>query len=215
MTLYTLQYDEHDDFCAIWDDPEGFDDQFRSSFGMRVGDRFDPAIVYRMAPQVRGKLVPDFIPQVIGQLLVSQRVAAIMRATVTAEVEYFPVSVLNHRGKEAASVVLVNPIGWYDCLDRTKTKGEVAEDLAACEKAAAKKKGLPKREYDDEQGPDDEYDEITRLVLRDERIPADVDLFRVSGYVAAIVFSERLVAKLKAEKVTGARFIPLGQPIEL
>jgi hypothetical protein len=214
MTHYTLQYDRQDDYCAIWDHPHGFDDQYRSAEGLRVGDLFDPAIAFRMAPQVRGKLVPDFIPQVIQQLLVSQRVAAILREMVTAEVEYFSVPILNHRGKAAANAVLVNPIGWYDCLDRTKTKGEAAEDLAVCEKATLKKKGLPKREYADDISPDDEYDEITRLVLHPERTP-EVDLFRVSGYVGAIIFSEPLVAKLKAEKVTGARFVKLGQPVEL
>ena len=210
MNFFTLRYDKRDDFCAVYDDPDGFDDQFRSAFGLRVGRRFDSSIAYAMATKVSGKVIPDFVNQVVAQLLISQRAAAILQPAVSAEVEFFPVKLLNHRRKSAADLVLVNPIGWYDCLDRVKTVGTPAVDLEACEKATARKKDLPRREYNDDRKPDIEYVFIKRLALCPERKPKDSNLFRILSFVRVPIFGEDLVDAFHKAKLTGGEFIPMG-----
>jgi len=215
MTFFTLRYVDRDDYCAVYDDPDGYDDQFRSAFGLRVGKRFDPSIAYHMASEVSGKVVPDFVKQVVAQLLISPRAADLVKSVATAEIEYLPVKLLNHRKRPAGDLILVNPIGWYDCLDRAKTEGSPTEDLDACEKATAKKKGLPKREYNDDLNPDIEYVSIQRLALRPERTPTDTNLFRMSSFVRVPIFGEALVDAFSKAKLTGAEFIPVGKSVDL
>jgi hypothetical protein len=216
MKFYTLAYDENPDYCAIYDTPKGMDHSHRSSSGMRTAKVHDSSIPFLMAKEVPGKMVPDLIRQVIGQFVVSKRVADILKAVVNTEVEYLPVTLLNHRKKVAASdLILINVIGWYDCLDRKKTEGKSTRDLAALDEQSSAKKKLPRREYADDDFPDYEYVRINRLALHPERTPKDANLFRLGSYITTLVFADDVVAALKKEKITGATFIPIGQPVTI
>ena len=216
MNFYTLVYDRNPDFCAVYKPCFEMRHRNRSSTGMRVGELHDANATFRMAKEVKGKMVPDFIRQVIGQVIVSPLVADILKDVVNSEVEYLPVSLTDHRNKIAKdNLVLVNVIGYYDCVDRTKTEGHPTGDLAALEKITVQKKDLSIREYENDNFPDYEYVQITRLFLRPERTPTDANLFRLRSYIRALVFREDVVARLTEAKVTGATFVPLGQPVEI
>ena len=216
MNFYTLTYDENPDFCAVYNPCFDMKYRNRSSTGMRVGELHDTSVTFSMAREVRGKMIPDLIRQVIGQFIVSPLVADVLKSVVNTEVEYLPVSLCNHRKKIVKNdLILVNVIGYYDCVDRTKTGGHPTGDLAALENLTAVKKDLPRREYEDDNFPDYEYVQITRLFLRPERTPTDANLFRLRSYIRALIFREDVVARLTEAKVTGATFVPLGQPVEI
>lgn len=216
MNLYTLTYDENADFCAIYDTPREMEQSHRFSSGMRVGELHDASTSFNMAREVPGKQVPDLIRRVIGSFIVSRRAAEILQRVVNTEAEYLPTSLLNHRKKVATrDLIIVNVIGYYDCVDRTRTEGHRTGDLDAHERRTAQKKGLPRREYDNNDFPNYEYVKITRLFLHPDRTPMDANLFRLSSYITALVFREDVVASLMEAKVTGATFVPLGQPVEI
>ena len=215
MNFYTMKHSDNPDYCAIYDIPREMEQSYRSSTGMRVGALHDSGISLRMAREVSGKKVPDLINQVIGQFVVSHRAADIFKGVVNTEVEYLPISLLNHRKKVAANdLVILNVIGYYDCLDRTRTEGYPAYDLTGPEQVTAKKNGLPRRE-EEVNDSDFEYVKITRLLLHPQRTPSDANLFRLRSHIRTLIFREDVVDRLQQAKVTGAAFVPIGQPVEI
>lgn len=216
MKFYTITYDQDPDLCAVYGNARGMTYSHLTCSGIRVGKQHDPTLSFHMAKEVAGKKVPDLIRQVVGQFLVSRRAADVLRSVVNTEVEYLPTSLLNHRKKVAANdLILVNVIGYYDCVDRKKTEGSKGSKLEECEQQAQKKKGLPRREYQDDDFPPYEYTEINRLFLHPGRTPTDANLFRIASVITALVFREDVVTALRDAKLTGATFTPVGQPIEL
>lgn len=171
---------------------------------------------FSMGRETPGKKVPDLIRQLIGQFLVSKRAADVLKAVVNTDVEYLPVSLLNHRNKIAANdLVLVNVLGFYDCVDRSKTKGDPSVDLDACEALTKKKRGLPRHEPQVPDLADNEYIEINKLVLHRDRTPTDANLFRIASLITTLIFREDVVDSLTKAGMTGATFIPLGKPVEI
>lgn len=118
----------------------------------------------------------------------SKRVCDLLASKGAENVEYLPVTILNHKGRVASSDhVIVNPLKVVDCIDRSRSN-------------------LSWNEIDS-----DYIDFLEALVL-DPRVldPGDV-LFRAK-HLAAVVFLRKDVAEeLDAQGLTGAQFIPVDE----
>lgn len=210
-TYLTLVPDLNPDFCFIGDVPDEMDYSYRLARGMRTGKRYDPAIPLRMDSDMPGKLVPDIIPTASHLLLVKQRIKEILEQRARGEVEYFPFTLLDHKKKVTKEPLwIVNPIGWVDCVDRSKTIGNSVPSAARQEAVTAAKKGLPKLEYDDKHSPQREYVRLRKLVLVHRRIPSKLNFFRLFSKPDVIVFRKDIHEALVALRPTGAHFVATG-----
>lgn len=216
MKFFTISYDRDPGYCAVNQTPREMKLSHFSYSGRRLGKRHDPRLQFTMSRHAPGRVVPDLIRQLIGQFLVSARAAEVLKSVVNVKTEYLPVSLLDHKGRMAASdLVLVNVLGFYDCVDRLKTKGVPSVDLDACEQQTKKKKLLPRHQTQVPDLAENEYIEINRLVLHPRRTPKDANLFRLGSLITTLIFREDVVAALKKSGMTGATFIPTGKLVEI
>src|SRR5438128_11354704 len=69
--------------------------------------------------RTRGAMVPDFIPNALGLLLVSAGLKALLEKHADAAIEFVPVTIRNQRGRQLKETYFIaNVLGKVDCLDR-------------------------------------------------------------------------------------------------
>jgi hypothetical protein len=114
--------------------------------------------------------------------IVSPKLGALLREKCPKDAELFPIQVLSPQGKVlAADYLALNPLA-VDCLD-----------LEKCEPTWY-------------QLASDSIESVKRLVIDEARVPADKQLFRVTGSSAFIVLRRELAEAIEAAKCTGVRF---------
>lgn len=191
MTNYfILEAQESDEYCAIYDFPDNMEDIEMPSDGSRMNGLYEPQ-TFRMADEVPGLVIPDVINNALGYLMVSPPVQALLSSRATAEIEYLPFTILNHKGRPSGNGYIVNVIGTVSCVDIEKTEG------------------LP--------DPVNEGWLMSLDVLHLDQEQADraPNIFRIDVMPRVIVIRDDLRAALQDHGVTGARYLKTGEEIDL
>jgi len=103
-------------------------------------------------------------------------------------VEFLPIVILNHRGKVASDEYsIANVLGAVDCLDREQSKYKMDALVRT------------------------KVDSIEKLVLRVDRIPEDLHLFRLKDRPETHLVSEALKGAIEAKRLTGMVFVPIDE----
>jgi len=143
-------------------------------------------------PDARCSMDPGF-PKLVGLtdntrnpsslIIASRRLQEFLAAKVLKNVEFLPISIVNHKGRVAsADYFIVHPVYPQDCLD---------VDASGCEY------NLLIKTY---------IDAVKRIVIAFNRLDPDVSVFRVKNFRSLILVMRTLAAELVAAGFSGLRF---------
>jgi hypothetical protein len=119
------------------------------------GDLKDLDVVFDLSVDHGVKLI-DSIPNTLNILVVSGRLRSLLESTGGA-IEFYPVRIRNLKGRMVKdSYYIANPIGWVDCMDRARS------------------------DFDESPVVRGQVRRFRRLVLNDQKIPDDRQLFRLA-----------------------------------
>jgi hypothetical protein len=97
-------------------------------------------------------------------------------------VEYLKVAIRDHKGKIAATYYIVNPLNAVECLDLEASGARTSRVLPTHVMA------------------------VKKLVLREEAIPPDRQLFRTAGYPQGRIIRRELASAVEKGGFTGIQF---------
>jgi hypothetical protein len=169
--------------CVV-SNPSGFEDQFMLAEGVSLLGQWPANVVCKMSPKYPKDI--ELTDNLHGgnYPVISQRLKTKIAASASAnQCEFLPVSVLNHKGRVASKdYFILNPVGSVDCIDTEESEVEW-NDL-------------------------DETDisEMERLVLRENDVPAEVNLFRAKYLLGTILVRRSLADQLSSDGFTGLYF---------
>jgi hypothetical protein len=178
--------------CCVFRFPKDLEDVFSAAQGERLGADYPDGLRFHMAAEAPGLRVLDVIDNALTYLMVTEKVKTLLERHATAEIEHLRFTLVNHKGRVASDrCYIVNVIGTLDAMDRYQSRGVDHPIL---------------------QG---QLVELHRLVLHEDRIGPETNLFRLATFPAAILIRDDLRAILDREGVTGAAYLEQGQDIRL
>ncbi len=115
--------------------------------------------------------------------LISERVHRFLVQRGLKNVEFLPVTLLNHRQKPVAPYFLLHPTHPVDCLDMV---------------ASGAKPGIGDKAY---------VGDINSIVIQPERLDPELQVLKIKGMFDHIVFGRDLAAEISAAGFTGFEWI--------
>jgi hypothetical protein len=155
----------------------------------RPGDYPENAKI-RMTDEDPAMVVPDFVPNTHNMLIVSRRVKEVIERETVPPVEYFPLTIINHRGRPASTEhFVVNPVGGWDVLDRNASVVIMFKDKVVT---------------------------VEKTVLDPKLVALAPGLFRLKEQPHRYMITERLVAEVRKldPRVSNGAITPLEQSPE-
>lgn len=166
--------------CAL-KDLKGLERAFRLNNGSSLQQDFPPDVALHMDPDYPDDLlVTDNVLNADQVIVASARLRECVQAHAPAEVEYLPVTLMDHKGRAASKEhCILHPIKPVDAIDKDQSVFET---------------GLI--------DPDD-IESFEKLVLDETRIPADRSLFRLQGFWGLTLVRRDLADALEREGFSG------------
>lgn len=185
--LLIWRNDYEEGFCVI-ESPEGIERDYELSVGASRAQGWSSDVICRMNPEYPDDL--QLSDNLFGTLyiIVSKRIMEFLLKKQIGNVEFLPVTILNHKGRVASKeYYIMNPLDVIDCidLDRSGVKWNRIEPdmIESCEK----------------------------LVLKDDAVQATSKVFRPKFWPTEILIRKELAEDLVSSGRTGLQFI---NPIE-
>lgn len=133
-------------------------------------------------------LLPDNVGNSLQLNLVSEAVHRFLVETGLGDVEYLPVSIIDHEGRVASLThVIVNPVGPVDCIDMAQTRCTMSEFVEG------------------------DIDEVTRLVIDERRVPAGRQVFKLEGLGAPTLVRRALAQRIDQQGFSGFTWLELDK----
>jgi hypothetical protein len=171
----------------------GVNRAYRLKEGVRMGDDFPASVELAISPS-SGNLIPDFIPNVNKQLMISEPVRKLFESEgLTDElVEYLPFILKNKKGRvvDAPRYCVANPLRKINCLDRKRSKYAARDD-----------------------GVTIVVMEVLHLL--EESIPADAKLFRLGELPSMILLRSDLADRIREANFIGLMLRSPGENLRL
>jgi hypothetical protein len=157
--------------------------------GVPFGDAFPADARIGMSKKhKKNTALADDIPNDTALKYCSQRLVDFLRAKKLSNVEYLPVTVLDHKGKPTRDrhfiVHLVHP---QDALDLERSRPRF--------NALRKTK----------------VDAVGKLVLDPRKVDPEVRIFRLAHYRRPVIIEKKLALEMEAQGFTGPAFYPLDE----
>ena len=152
--------------------------------GYEFGDTFPADAVMSMSPHFKKdtKLVDD-VMNAARVKVCSKRLVDFLKSKKLKNVEYHPVTILDHKKKVASTEYsIVHPIGLQDAIDLKASVPEI-------------------------NPIDQTVDAVERLVFDKSRIDPKVRLFRFAGLTRPVIIDSALADELKAQNFVGLAFL--------
>lgn len=166
---------------------EGVDDAFELHEGLARAGSWSPLAVARMDPDYPKDIALSDSLAGAGVLIVSPRVRAVVEPFSGAGVEWLPVTIVNHKGRVAASdYAVLNPLVIRDCidLDRSGVKWNTIS-------------------------PDDIYG-CASLVLKPAAIEESLMVLRPKHWEDLVLVRRQVAAALVSAGLTGLHLVEPG-----
>lgn len=164
----------------------GFDEEHRIAYAQPVADRFPADTSYKMSDERPNDIqLADAVDNHDNYLLVSPGLRAFLEAEGGARAEFLPTQILNHKSRVASDeYVIVNVLDVYDAidLDRSEVKWNNIDP--------------------------DKITRFRKLVLDEERIPADCRVLRLKHFPNRLLVREDLAEAIQDQGFTGVSFVP-------
>lgn len=173
--------------AAIMRDLKGFDDEFGLTIGKSLLAGFPGDVEFHMDPDFPKDIVlADNVENENLVVLVSEAVHRFLLAQELPQVEYLPVTIVNHKGRPASTGhVIVNATDPVDAIDWDRSELEMSEISEGY------------------------IDTVDKLVLDTRRIPADRHLFRLKGLRRAMVVRRSLAQAIDQQGFKGFGWIAI------
>lgn len=185
--FYIWFYDLDEDYALIEDNPPSIDDNYhRLCNGESCADWFPKNETIEISPD-SGRKIGDAIQTLDnGFSYINERFKKLLEE-VTNKYEYFPITVLNHKGKPLKeSYYLCNLLEVVPCLDRIHSV------------------------YSDDEFQDGKVSEFEKMVLDISKIPESVEIFRLAEKTEIVIVSEDLAKRIALEdEIVGPSFVPV------
>lgn len=108
-------------------DLRGYD--YKPSVGERAAEHYPEDARITLQPESPGLQLADLLGNALKYLIVSSRVKELIATHEVGEIEMLPFTLYNHKGRvHSTDFCVVNPIGTFDCLDRTASDIRYVED---------------------------------------------------------------------------------------
>jgi hypothetical protein len=159
----------------------GVDDTRRLQEGEPYGDDFPSAAALHMHPDYpKDLLLVDNLLNSDYLQVVSAKLRDFLQKQKLADVEYLPVSIIDHRGRVASKdYSILHTLRPVDCIDRAKSDFKESRIV-------------PGR-----------ISRFKKLVLDEAKVPAGRQLFGLKNFGLIAMVGAALAKKLDAEKFTG------------
>jgi len=155
--------------------------------GHEYGDAFPSDAVMSMSPHFKKdtKLVDD-VMNAARVKVCSKRLVDFLKSKHLKNVEYLPVTILDHKKKIASKEYnIVNPFGLQDAIDM--------------------KASVPTLNSFDQS-----VDSVQQLVFDKSRIDPELRLFRFAGLSRPVIIEKTLAEELRAQDFVGLSFLDPG-----
>ncbi len=184
--IWDAYLDKKKNFCVL-DDLDNVDDDFELKEGIPRAYNFPDNAVYYMDPEYPKNIaLADNLFNINRLIVASKNLKDFIEKTNPRNVEYLPVTILNHKHRVASKdYFLIHPIRPQDCLDIDKSGCTWSEII------------------------DDEIDEVERLVIDESRLKPDITLFRLKYFYDPVLIRRDLAEAISAEGFTGIRWIEI------
>jgi hypothetical protein len=174
-------------YCTL-DDLEGFEDEWAVSQGVSLADSPPEQLSMSMyAEEPRNTVLPDYVDNMDSLVIVSPRLKAFLEAQEVSHVEYYPIEIIDHKGKVASTdyfvAHLIDPV---DCID------------ADASKAKWTNQGLPT----------ERIRRLERLVLDLARVPEGRKLFFPKFYNKYPIMRRDLAEAMQEGGFTNVHIVP-------
>tara|TARA_R110002167_G_scaffold55802_10_gene158462 strand:+ start:5017 stop:5595 length:579 start_codon:yes stop_codon:yes gene_type:complete len=124
-------------------------------------------------------LMLDSFGNTQGVIPISPKLKAFLEEKEIPNLEFIPVDMLDHKDRVIAQYFLLHSTEVIDAIDKTQTKLKV-------------------NKLNEEM-----YNSVKNLVLLDESIPADIQIFRVKGLYNATCINKSLASEIDDKGFTG------------
>lgn len=189
MNYKILRVPPRDELGYIEKESQGVTQAWRLGDGEPMGDKFPKQASYPLSKQHKGMKLTDFIPNKFSRLIVSEKVRKLLE-TEPVDIEWLPVSIIDKKDRVVdARYSIAHVLGTVDCVD------------------------LDRSEYDRSSFSPEQFLVIRRLLLREDKIPEQLALFRIKEYPRAFIIREDLLDKLATAGATGLDVLELGTPV--
>ncbi|WNG14148.1 imm11 family protein [Cystobacter fuscus] len=190
---FIITADFHGDSCILDRHPEYFEHIWQAAEGVRLGSLYPPQpLRLAMSRRMGGKAVFDIIANTLGYLIVSERVRGVLERNATADIEFLPIQLVDHKGRdETRGFFIANVLGQVDCVD------------------------LKASRYEESALSPGEFFALTKLVLDETRVDARRNIFRITRLPQVILVREELAAGLRESGATGLSLLQLGTEVSL
>lgn len=159
-----------------------------------MGNEYPVGVKFQMAPEARGTQIGDVIPNAINYLMVSRRMQELLARHATAEIEFLPFTLLNHKGRVASDdLYIANVLGTREWADMERSMGARVTTIEG----------------------DRQFEHLRRLYLKDGEVDPHTNIFRVSAMPKLVLVREDLKHLFESEGITGAVFHPLGTKVDI
>lgn len=175
--------------CLLTEAPDTFRAKgWRVSKGIRMDHRHPPDVVLTMGREHPGLAIPDLVNNTLGLCVVSSRLKDLLERESRAQIEFLPISIMNHKGRIAASdYFLANVLDHHDCID------------------------LSRSDVDQNNPKPGMLSGLHRLFVLEEKIPVEARFFRLKPMPEAIIIRDDLRALLDAAAITGVKYVAMGE----
>jgi hypothetical protein len=169
--------------------PEGIDRDWELLKGVPRAAGFPPDAIFRMsANHPRNLGLPDSLMNLASLTVVHRRLQHFLEAKALKNVEYLPVTIINHKRRIASrDYFIVHAVTQQDCLDRSqsgiKYNAIIPTDISS----------------------------VRALVLDSQRIDLDVRLFRIKSFGYPLIIDRALSQEILQTGFTGTAFLELDQ----
>ncbi len=186
MNYYPWVHDDEDDSLAWVEYTANFllesPDEHLLHEGVPVKDWLRADLVFDLSEDY-GVNLSDSIPNLLGLLIVSEKLKAILEKKANAQVEFLRIRLRNQKQKLVPKpYYIANVLGSIECVNLKKSK------------------------YTRSEINPDQMHRIKKLVLDEQRIGAEANLFRLKERLRVFVAREDLGTSILDAKCTGMIF---------
>jgi hypothetical protein len=180
------QYESVDGACALGE-LRGLEKTFRLNNGTPLAAQWPAEVAFHMHPDYPNDiLLVDNVLNGDMVIVASKRLQECVRGHAPPDVEYLPVSIVDHKGRVAsADYAIIHPVNPVDCVD----KGNSVFDVSLIN---------PKK-----------IDTFKKLVLDETKIPPARSFFRLLGFWRITLVRQDLAKAIDAMGLSGLSWLDI------
>lgn len=188
MDLVIWDYKDEGRSCLL-DPPSGIDRDWELHEGVPRAATFPPDARFRMSDDHKRSIgLTDNLMNLAGLAVISERLKELLVSKSLKNVEYLPVQIINHKGRETAPrYFILHAIVPQDCLDL---------QASGCSYNAI----VPS-----------DIDSVQALVIDPARLDPDVMLFRLKDFGAPLLIRRDLAEAISGAGFRGVSFLELSE----